>query len=176
MVILVFRSYAQAVIIFSLIPIGILGGIWGHGVHGIQLNMLSIYGFIALSGIIINDSIVFIDQINRNLRDGKTVYDAVFEAGLARLRPILLTTLTTSLGLAPLILETSRQAQFLIPMAVAVAYGLVFGTFILLIVLPTSFLVLNRMRLVTRNLSSRERLSPESVEPAVRELQETATP
>jgi len=170
MVVLVFRSYAQAAIIFSLIPIGILGGVWGHGIQGIQLNILSLYGFIALSGIIINDSIVFVDQINRNLRSGQLVFDAVFRAGLSRLRPILLTTLTTALGLAPLILETSRQAQFLIPMAVAVAYGLLFGTLILLIILPAAFLALNTLRVRFRKLFDSTSVTPESVEPAVREL------
>ncbi|GJQ63704.1 MAG: multidrug transporter AcrB [Melioribacteraceae bacterium] len=170
LVILVFRSYMQAIIIFSLIPIGIVGAAWGHGIQGIQLNILSIYGIIALSGIIINDSIVFVDQINRNLRDGFKVNDAVFQAGLARLRPILLTTLTTSFGLAPLILETSRQAQFLIPMAVSVAYGLVFGTFILLIILPALYLVVNRIRVFVNRRILRNDVTFESVEPAVKEL------
>jgi multidrug efflux pump subunit AcrB len=175
LVILVFRSYAQAVIIFSLIPIGILGGIWGHGIQGLQLNMLSVYGFIALSGIIINDSIVFVDRINRNLKEGQSVQDAVYNAGISRLRPILLTTLTTALGLAPLILETSRQAQFLIPMAVAVAYGLLFGTFILLLILPASFLVLNSIRVRFARIGNTGRVSPETVEPAVKELENPLT-
>ncbi len=172
MVILVFRSYAQAGIIFSLIPMGVLGAIWGHGIQGIQLNTLSIYGVIALSGIIINDSIVLVDQVNRNLRSGDSVFDAVYKGGLSRLRPILLTTLTTSLGLAPLIFETSRQAQFLIPMAVSVAYGLIFGTFILLLILPASFLVLNSTRVaVARHILRQENVTAESVEPAVKELE-----
>ncbi len=171
LVVLVFRSYFQAGLIFSLIPLGILGAIWGHGIQGIQLNTLSIYGVIALSGIVINDSIVFVDQINRNLRLGQKVVDAVFNAGISRLRPIILTTLTTAFGLAPLILETSRQAQFLIPMAVSVAYGLVFGTFILLIVLPVTFLVINRIRYWTASMFTEEELSYEMVEPAVKELE-----
>ncbi len=171
LVVLVFRSYLQALIIFSLIPIGLIGAIWGHGIHGLQLNMLSLFGFIALSGIIINDSIVLIDQINRYLRQGQKVYDAVYNAGLARLRPILLTSLTTALGLAPLILETSRQAQFLIPMAISVAYGLIFGTFILLIILPASFLVINSIRRNTTALVQRRSITPEEVEPAIRELE-----
>ena len=171
LVILVFRSYLQAIVIFSLIPLGILGAIWGHGIQGIQLNTLSIYGVIALSGIIINDSIVFMDQINRNLRKRQKIVDAVFNAGIARLRPIILTTLTTAFGLAPLILETSRQAQFLIPMAVSVAYGLVFGTFILLIVLPATFLVINKMRFWAANLFSEKTVTYEMVEPAVKELE-----
>jgi multidrug efflux pump subunit AcrB len=170
LVILVFRSYTQAGMIFSLIPIAILGAIWGHGIEGIQLNTLSIYGIIALSGIIINDSIVFVDQINRNLKDGQKIRDAVHNAGLARLRPIILTTLTTAFGLAPLILETSRQAQFLIPMAVSVAYGMVFGTFILLIVLPALFLVINKLRYWYAKWAGDENATYESVEPAVKEL------
>ena len=170
LVILVFRSYIQAAMIFSLIPIGILGAIWGHGIQGIQLNTMSIYGIIALSGIIINDSIVFVDQINRNLRKGQKIRDAVYNAGLSRLRPIILTTLTTAFGLAPLILETSRQAQFLIPMAVSVAYGMVFGTFILLIILPALFLVVNKNRFWIASWSSDESITYESVEPAVKEL------
>ena len=108
--------------------------------------MLSTYGIIALTGIIVNDSIVFVDRINSNLRSGLTLHEAVYQAGLSRLRPILLTTFTTSIGLAPIMLEGSRQAQFLIPMAVSVAYGLLFGTFIMLIVLPAGFLVLNSLR------------------------------
>ncbi|PLX23917.1 MAG: hypothetical protein C0600_13950 [Ignavibacteria bacterium] len=171
LVILVFRSYAQAALVFSIIPLGILGAIWGHGIHNIQLNTLSIYGVIALTGIVINDSIVFVDQINRNLRAGKALFDAVYDAGLSRLRPILLTTLTTSFGLAPLIMETSRQAQFLIPMAVSVAWGLAFGTFILLIVLPAGFLVLNKFRhLWEVHALRRGDISRENVEPALKEL------
>jgi multidrug efflux pump subunit AcrB len=173
MVILVFRSYAQAGMIFSLIPIGVLGAVWGHGIQGIQLNVLSIYGIIALSGIIINDSIVLVDQVNRNLRNKQKVFDAVYNAGLSRLRPIILTTMTTALGLAPLILETSRQAQFLIPMAVSVAYGLVFGTFILLIILPALFLVVNQMRCLWLRKVKNKIMPGEFVEPAVQELEES---
>lgn len=167
---LVFRSYAQGLHIFSFIPFGIMGAIWGHGIQGIQVNTLSIYGIIALTGIIINDSIVFVDQINRNIREKQTVFEAVYNAGIARLRPILLTTLTTAVGLAPLIGETSRQAQFLIPMAVSVAYGLGFGTFILLIILPASYLVQNRFRMWLAYLIEGKKYTPEEVEPAIKEL------
>lgn len=173
LIILVFRSFAQSLMIFSLIPIGILGAIWGHGIQGIQLTILSLYGVIALSGIIVNDSIVFVDKINRNLRDGLKVEEAVYQAGLSRLRPIILTTLTTALGLAPLLMETSRQAQFLIPMAVSVAYGLLFGTFILLLILPASFLVFNSIRVLWINLIYGKKLTHEEVEPAVKELELT---
>ncbi len=169
LLILVFRSGAQAALIFSLIPLGIVGAILGHGIQGAQLSFLSLYGVLALSGIIINDSIVFVDQINRNLKAGQKVVDATFNAGIARLRPILLTTFTTTFGLAPIILETSRQAQFLIPMAISVAYGLIFGTGVLLLVLPAGFLVLNRLRTFIARLSGKE-VNDENVEPAVKEL------
>ena len=170
LLILVFRSVAQASIIFSLIPFGIIGAFWGHGIQGIQVNTLSVYGIIALTGIFVNDSIVLVDQVNRNLRAGQKLFDAVYNAGLARLRPILLTTITTSIGLAPIIFETSLQAQFLIPMAVSVAYGLLFGTFLILVVLPATYLVLNRLRLGWVRLYTGEKVEPEAVEPAVKEL------
>jgi multidrug efflux pump subunit AcrB len=157
--------------IFSLIPLSILGAIWGHGIQGIQLNTLSIYGVIALSGIIINDSIVLMDQVNRNLRAGKKIFDAVLQGAISRLRPILLTTLTTAAGLGPIILEKSRQAQFLIPMAVSVAYGLIFGTLILLFVLPALILVVNRIRVAVNSLIFGKKVLPEMVEPAVREVE-----
>ncbi len=170
LIVLVFRSYAQAGLVLSLIPIGIIGAIWGHGIQGIQISMLSAMGLMALSGIIINDSIVFVDQINRFLRQGQKVEEAVYNSGLSRLRPILLTTLTTALGMAPLILETSFQAQFLIPMASSVAYGLVFGTFILLLILPAAFLAFNRVRLKVARWFFDPNATQESVEPAVKEL------
>ena len=174
LIVLVFRSYLQALLIVSLIPFGFIGAIWGHGITGIQVNSLSIYGLLALAGIIVNDSIVLVHQINRNLRNGQQVFDAVYQAGITRLRPILLTTITTAVGLAPVILETSRQAQFLIPMAVSVAYGLVFGTFVILIVLPSSFMVLNQLRVWWGCMIRRQQVGPESVEPAVRELDNAA--
>lgn len=167
---LVFRSYAQGLHIFSFIPFGIMGAIWGHGIQGLQVNTLSLYGIIALAGIVINDSIVFVDQINRNIREGQKVFDAVYNAGISRLRPILLTTLTTAVGLAPIISETSRQAQFLIPMAVSIAYGLAFGTFLLLIILPASYLVQNKLRLWLAYLFTGKKFEPEEVEPAMKEM------
>ncbi len=173
LVILVFRSYAQAGLIFSIIPLAILGAAWGHGIQGIQLNTLSIYGIIALTGIVINNSIVFVARINRNLKSNMSLYDSVFKAGLSRLRPIILTTITTSVGLAPLILETSRQAQFLIPMAVSVAYGLIFGTFVILLVLPAGFLVLNKFRYWWHTKIKGTDATFESVEPHVMELKDT---
>ena len=170
LIILVFRSYLQAAVIFALIIPGVVGAFWGHGIMGIQVNTLSIYGIIALSGIIINDGIVLTDKFNRNLREGMAVFDAVYNAGIARLRPILLTSITTSVGLAPIILEKSRQAQFLIPMAVSVAFGLIFGTILLLLVLPAALLALNRVRFFFSGFYKSAPAKAEEVEPAVKEL------
>ncbi len=170
LIVLVFRSWGQALQIFSLIPLAVTGAILGHGIQGIQVNTLSIYGIIALSGIVINDSVVLVDKLNKNLAGGMELHEAVYQASLARFRPIVLTTLTTVVGLAPVILETSRQAQFLIPMAVSVAYGLLFGTLILLLVLPAQYLVINHLRVFMNSAPWRgEYPKPESVEPAVRQ-------
>ncbi|MBF0431499.1 MAG: efflux RND transporter permease subunit [Fibrobacteria bacterium] len=171
--VLVFRSYLQAIIIFLMIPTGLIGAILGHWVHGLMLSRLSMFGIIALTGIVINDSIVYMDQINRNLRNGLPLFTAVYEAGLSRLRPILLTTATTVLGLAPLIAETSRQAQFLIPMAVSIAYGLLFGSLFILFVVPCLFLTLNSIRLFYGKIFN-PNTTAELVEPAVKELRNGA--
>ena len=170
LLILVFRSYIQALLIFGLIPFGVIGAFWGHGIQGVQVNTLSVYGILALTGIIVNDSIVLVDKINRNLKAGMLLYDAVFDSGISRLRPILLTTFTTAFGLAPLIFETSRQAQFLIPMAISLAYGLLFGTFLILVVLPAGFLVMNKFRVLWVKVYHGQIVSPEEVEPAILEL------
>lgn len=167
--VLVFRSPLQAGIILLMIPLGILGAVWGHLFHGYMISRLSIFGVIALAGIVINDSIVFIDRINRNLKNKMILHDAVFDAGLSRLRPIILTTVTTVAGMAPLIFSTSRQAKFLIPMAVSLVYGLLFGTLLILFIVPNLFLTLNRMRYWYERLFNRE-ATHESVEPAVKEM------
>jgi multidrug efflux pump subunit AcrB len=167
--ILVFRSPLQALLIILMIPLGLFGAVWGHLVHGFLISRLSLFGVIALAGIVINDSIVFIDQINRNLKAGLLLREAIYKAGLSRLRPIILTTVTTVVGMAPLIVQTSRQAQFLIPMAVSLCYGLMIGSLLILFVVPALFVGLNKLRrLWARYLG--ESCTPESVEPAVREL------
>jgi len=171
LLILVFRSYIQAILIFGLIPFGVIGAFWGHGIQGLQVNTLSVYGILALTGIIVNDSIVLVDKVNRNLKSGMLLFDAVYDAGISRLRPILLTTFTTAFGLAPLIFETSRQAQFLIPMAVSLAYGLLFGTFLILVVLPASYMVTSKLRVMWMKLYHGIDVTPEEIEPAVIEMQ-----
>lgn len=167
--VLVFRSFWQAVIIVFMIPLGLMGAIWGHQFHNFHISRLSTFGVIALAGIVINDSIVFIDRINRNLKSGMKIHDAVYDAGLSRLRPIILTTVTTVAGMAPLISNNSRQAQFLIPMAISLVYGLLFGTMLILFIVPNMFLFLNWMRRWYARLTGTD-ATPESVEPAVMEL------
>lgn len=141
-----FKSVTQGLIIAMMIPLAWLGAIWGHGVEGIPVSLLSAWGMIALSGVIINDAVVFLSKYNSLLLEGVKVKDAVIETGLARFRAIVLTTITTTVGLYPIILERSFQAQFLVPMAVALAYGVFVGTAFILIFFPVLILVLNDMR------------------------------
>ncbi|BDD04740.1 efflux RND transporter permease subunit [Aureibacter tunicatorum] len=146
-IVLSFRSVYQAVLIFLLVPLGVFCAIFGHGIENIPVSILSFNGIIALSGVIINDAVVMLDQYNRNLKQGLNIKEAVFNAGLSRFRAIVLTSITTVVGLYPIILETSFQAQFLIPMAVSVAYGVLFGTMFILLFFPVLILVGNDIKL-----------------------------
>lgn len=143
---LTFRSVLQALILFLLIPFGFIGVIGGHWLMDKPMSLFSGLGIIALIGIIVNDGLVFVAKYNDNLREGMSMMDALADAGRSRFRPILLTSVTTFAGLAPLLLNKSRQAQFLIPMAISVAFGLLAITFILLILLPALMVLLNRFR------------------------------
>lgn len=146
---LVFRSWVQAVfLILPLIPVGILCGMFGHWFHDKPLSILSNFGLIALCGIIINDAVVFLSKYNSNIKEGMTTKGAVFQAGIDRFRPIMLTSVTTVLGLYPLILGKSLQAQFLIPMAISVAYGVLFGTLLIIVCFPSMILIVNDIRRV----------------------------
>ncbi|HIP36605.1 MAG TPA: efflux RND transporter permease subunit [Crocinitomix sp.] len=138
-----FKSFFQALLILLVIPAGVAGGILGHAIVGIPVSILSAFGMIALIGILINDAIVFLDTYNRNLKEGYNVYEASVNSAKSRFRPIILTSITTVAGLLPLIMETSFQAQFLIPMAVSIASGILFGTFFILLFFPTIILVAN---------------------------------
>lgn len=148
-----FRSVYQSLLILLVIPAGIAGAILGHVLVGLPVSILSAFGMIALIGILINDSIVFLDTYNRNLVEGMSVKDAAMEAAKSRFRPIVLTSVTTAAGLLPLIMETSFQAQFLIPMAVSIAFGIIFGTVFILIFFPTIILVSNDFRRVTKTIA-----------------------
>jgi multidrug efflux pump subunit AcrB len=181
-----FKSFTQGFIVLLMIPLGWLGAAWGHGIEGHPISMLSAWGMVALSGVIINDAVVFLAKYNSLLLEGYKVKDAVYKAGIARFRAILLTTITTVAGLYPLILEQSFQAQFLIPMAISLAYGVLVGTTFILLFFPSLILVLNDIkRLYTAAklyLFPKKRFengdyveipfvwpSPEDVEPAVRD-------
>ena len=141
-----FRSYLQPMIVMSAIPFGLIGAVVGHRLVGINLTMLSLLGLIALTGVVVNDSLVMVDFINRRIRSGMGVHEAIRDAGAARFRPIVLTSLTTFVGLLPLLLERSFQAQFLIPMAVSLAFGVLFATAITLLLVPSLYAILNDFR------------------------------
>ncbi len=138
-----FRSYSQPIIIMTAIPFGLVGAVFGHYIMGIALTMFSIFGIVALSGIVVNDSLILIDFINAKARYGVRVYDAIIDAGQSRFRPVLLTSVTTVAGLFPLLLETSFQAQFLIPMAVSISFGLIAATVLTLVFVPALYYVVH---------------------------------
>ena len=137
-----FRSYSQPILIMTAIPFGIVGAILGHWLMGFSLSMLSIFGIVALSGVVVNDSLLLVDTINRERVEGKELLVAVSDSGCRRFRPIFLTSVTTFLGLAPMLMETSVQAQFLIPMAISLAFGILFSTFITLLLVPVFYMIL----------------------------------
>lgn len=136
-----FASFIQPIVVMLAIPFAMIGMIWGHIVMGSSMTFLSMIGFIALAGIVVNDSLIFMEFFNERRREGLDVFDAGVATGKARFRAIMLTTITTVLGITPLMLETSFQAKFLIPMAITIAFGLMSATFIILLVLPSLLLI-----------------------------------
>ncbi len=141
-----FRSYIQPIIVMLAIPFGLVGAVIGHAIMGHQLSMLSIFGVVALAGVVVNDSLILIDAINTGRRNGQPAFAAVIESAMRRLRPILLTTLTTFVGLAPMIFETSFQGRFLVPMAISLGYGILFATFITLLLVPAVYMIVEDLR------------------------------
>jgi multidrug efflux pump subunit AcrB len=141
-----FRSYYQPLIVMIAIPFGIVGAVLGHIIMGYMLSLLSLMGVVALSGVVVNDSLVLIDYANRRTREGICAFDAIHQAGIRRFRPILLTTLTTFGGLAPMIFETSRQARFMIPMAISLGFGILFATAITLVIVPCLYSIAEDIR------------------------------
>ncbi|MGQ1908269.1 efflux RND transporter permease subunit [Marinifilum sp. RC60d5] len=164
-----FRSFTQGIIVLLMIPLGWLGSAWGHGLEGFPVSMLSVWGMVALSGVIINDAVVFLSKYNSLLDEGLEPVDAVKEAGKARFRAIVLTTITTTVGLYPLILETSFQAQFLKPMAIALAYGVLVGTMFILMFFPVVIMILNDVKRITQSFWEGEKITARDVEPKIRE-------
>ena len=141
-----FKSFYQSRLILMVVPVGVFSALLGHGIVGKPFSTLSVWGVVALVGILVNDAVVMLDQFNKNLAMGMPIKEAVLKAGVSRFRAIILTTITTVAGLYPLILETSFQAQFLIPMAISVAYGVLFGTIILLLYFPPLILYFNDIK------------------------------
>lgn len=156
-----FRSYAQPLIVMSAIPFGLIGAVLGHLLMGMDLTILSMFGIVALTGVVVNDSLVMVDFINQRHRAGVPLRTAIRAAGISRFRPIVMTSLTTFAGLAPLLLERSVQAAFLIPMAVSLAFGVLFATLIILILVPAGYYILEDVKEAGRRLLGKEAESKE---------------
>ena len=156
-----FRSYVQPFIIMSAIPFGFVGAVAGHLVMGFELSIISIMGIIALSGVVVNDSLVLVDAANTARARGLGAWEAIQFAGARRFRPILLTSLTTFFGLMPMIFETSMQARFLIPMAISLGFGVLFATIIALLLVPALYLIVEDLLWLA---GGAERATPVAVE------------
>jgi len=141
-----FRSYAQPFVIMFAIPFGIVGAVLGHMIMGYGLSIISGFGIVALAGVVVNDSLVLVDAANTARREGRSAWEAIIFGGTRRLRPILLTSLTTFFGLMPMIFETSVQARFLIPMAISLGFGVMFATVIALLIVPALYIVLEDVK------------------------------
>lgn len=159
-----FKSYFQPLIIMISIPFGIVGAVIGHALLGYSLSLMSMFGIVALSGVVVNDSLVLIDTANVLRRKGHCAYDAVLNAGASRFRPIMLTTVTTFGGLAPMIAETSRQARFLIPMAISLGFGILFATLITLVLVPSLYLILEDVLSLMKRIFGRRDTEEDCIE------------
>ena len=148
-----FKSYLQPMIVMFAIPFGAFGAIVGHILLGYNLSVLSLMGIVGLSGVMVNDSLIMVDYANKLRRDGEAPREAIIKAGVRRFRPIMLTTLTTFGGLSPIIFETSRQAQFLIPMAISIGFGILFATGVILLVVPCFYMMVEDVRGLADKLS-----------------------
>jgi multidrug efflux pump subunit AcrB len=141
-----FKSYWQPLIVMSVIPFGMIGAVMGHWIMGMELTIMSLLGMLALIGVVVNDSLVLVDYVNKKRSEGMDLIEAVTTAGVVRFRPIMLTSLTTFIGLMPLLFEKATQAQFLIPMAVSLGFGIIFATFITLLMVPVNYVLLDKVR------------------------------
>ena len=149
------KSYSQPLIIMSVIPFGLVGAVVGHMVLGLSMSIMSIFGLVALAGVVVNDSLVMVDFVNRAREEGLSVRQAVSQAGAQRFRAILLTSLTTFVGLAPIVLERSLQAKIVVPMAVSLAFGILFATIITLVLIPALYVILEDVKGMFRSKKSR---------------------
>ncbi|MCB0399602.1 MAG: efflux RND transporter permease subunit, partial [Winogradskyella sp.] len=167
-----FRSYSQPLLLILLIPFSLTAVAWGHWLLDFQVNVLSLLGIIALIGIMVNDGLVLIGKFNSNLKEGMKFDEALSEAGKSRFRAIFLTSLTTIAGLAPLLLEKSRQAQFLKPMAISISFGIAYATILTLLVLPLFLSFSNNIKKNTKWLATGNDVTKEEVERAIKEQNE----
>ena len=141
-----FKSYMQPIIVMSVIPFGMIGAVMGHWIMGMDLSIMSLLGMLALVGVVVNDSLVLVDFINKKRAEGGELLEAVKQAGASRFRPVMLTSITTFIGLMPLLFEKATQAQFLIPMAVSLGFGIIFATFITLLLVPVNYMLVERVQ------------------------------
>jgi multidrug efflux pump subunit AcrB len=150
-----FKSYLQPLIVMSVIPFSIVGAVLGHIITGYDISVLSIVGMMALLGVVVNDSLVLVDYINKRRQNGVDVFNAVLESGTARFRPVLLTSITTFAGLTPLLLDSSTQSQFLKQMAISLGFGIVFATVITLILVPLNYFLGHQLKHETIRLTKK---------------------
>lgn len=167
-----FRSYSQPILLITLVPLSLTAVAWGHWLLGFPVNVLSLLGIIALIGIMVNDGLVLIGKFNTNLREGLAIDQALLEAGKSRFRAIFLTSLTTIAGMAPLLLEKSRQAQFLKPMAISISFGIAYATVLTLLVLPLFLTFSNAIKRNLKWLITGKTVTKEEVERAIKEQKE----
>jgi multidrug efflux pump subunit AcrB len=149
-----FKSYGQPLIVMSIIPFGLIGAAVGHILTGQNLSVLSIFGMLALVGVLVNDSLVLVDYINKRRQQGMELVDAVINAATIRFRPVLLTSITTFAGLAPILMDGSQQAKWLKPMATSLAFGILFATIITLIIVPVNYLVARKFKYFCKHNSA----------------------
>ena len=152
-----FRSYFQPLLVLTAVPFGVMGAIFGHMILNWEISMFSLLGVIACAGVVVNDNLVLIDRINQLRAAGHSVWDSLLQGGEDRFRPIILTSLTTFIGLLPIMSETSLQAQFLIPMVTSLAFGVLFATGVTLLLVPCLYLLGEQ---VSENLLHRRRPHP----------------
>ncbi|MFC1600729.1 efflux RND transporter permease subunit [Candidatus Sumerlaeota bacterium] len=164
----IFRSYIQPLVIMFTIPFGVIGALFGHLLLGYTLTIMSMFGIVALSGIVVNDAIVLIEQVNHYLGEGRSLRDSIIDAGCRRFRAVMLTTATTCGGLTPIIIERDFQAQFLKPMALSIAAGVVFATVLTLVLIPCLLAILSDLRRAGWWLRHGHAAAPEALEPATR--------
>ncbi|MEM9327201.1 MAG: efflux RND transporter permease subunit, partial [Bacteroidota bacterium] len=165
-----YRSWSKAVAILAMLPFAYVGVAWGSFVHGLPVNIFSILGMIALWGILINNGLVLISTYNENIKSGQTIKDSLRSAALSRFRPIVLTTITTVFGLLPLLLNNSVSSQFIKPTAIAIAYGLIFGTVLTLAFLPSVLLIFNKIKVFYANTIRRKKAQAEDLDVVMKEI------